>query len=332
MAVSTAFRPFEALAFNTNMNGSFDPSGTFSTGTGFYTVNNGVTWLDFGTATALTGLTVPFVVVAIKGAILSLLVSGDTLSPVGAIPALPTSLTSGNSMFEFATGLTGNIPALPNSLTNASSMFESATGLTGNIPALPNSLTNGNSMFESATGLTGNIPALPNSLTNASSMFESATGLTGNIPALPNSLTNANYMFESATGLTGNIPALPNSLMSAAGMFYGATGLTGNIPALPNSLMSAAGMFYGATGLNYLAGTLATTECVLWSQAFDDCGLTSAMVNAMLADFRTAHTNGLINGANLQLGISGGTNGAPTGQGITDLDFLVALGAVITTN
>jgi hypothetical protein len=284
MAVSTAFRPFEALAFNTNMNGSFDPSGTFSTGTGFYTVNNGVTWLDFGTATALTGLTVPFVVVAIKGAILSLLVSGDTLSPVGAIPALPTSLTSGNSMFEFATGLTGNIPALPNSLTNASSMFESATGLTGNIPALPNSLT------------------------------------------------NANYMFESATGLTGNIPALPNSLMSAAGMFYGATGLTGNIPALPNSLMSAAGMFYGATGLNYLAGTLATTECVLWSQAFDDCGLTSAMVNAMLADFRTAHTNGLINGANLQLGISGGTNGAPTGQGITDLDFLVALGAVITTN
>lgn len=56
------------------------------------------------------------------------------------------------------------------------------------------------------------------------------------------------------------------------------------------------------------------------------------MVNAMLADFRAAHTAGAINGANLRLTVSGGTNGAATGQGITDRTFLVGLGAVIQTN
>jgi hypothetical protein len=97
-------------------------------------------------------------------------------------------------------------------------------------------------------------------------------------------------------------------------------------------LTTASTMFRGCVGIQYTPGTLANTVCTAWSNAFSDCALPSASVNAILADFRAAHTAGTINGANLRLGISGGTNGAPAGQGITDRTFLVGLGAVIATN
>jgi hypothetical protein len=140
-------------------------------------------------------------------------------------------------------------------------------------------------------------------------------------------------MFRDCKGLTGTIPALPASLTNGLEMFRGCTGLTGTVPSLPASLTNGLEMFQGCIGVdNYNAGTLANTTCTQWTNAFFGCALPSASVNAILADFRTAHTNGTINAANLLLGISGGTNGAPTDQGITDRTFLVGLGAVIATN
>jgi hypothetical protein len=138
-------------------------------------------------------------------------------------------------------------------------------------------------------------------------------------------------MFSSCTGLTGAIPTLPAGLTNGRDMFLGCTGLTGAMP-VGAGLTNASGMFQGCTNMQYTAGSLANTACVTWTNAFLSCALPSASINAILADFVAAHTAGRINGANLRLGLSGGTNGAPTGQGVTDRTFLVGLGAVITTN
>jgi hypothetical protein len=329
MAVSTAFRPMQVWTSTTNRNGGFSPSASSSAGQVVYSVNDGATWVNVGTSTALIGSTVP-VALAWRGNISSF--GFNNLGLTGPVSELPATLTNGFLALGNNSGLTGAIPVLPNGLTNGGAMFENDTGLRGAFPALPTSLTNADSMFKGCNGVTGAFPALPNSLTSGTIMFGSCTGATGAFPTLPTSLTKADSMFSGCTGATGAFPTLPTSLTKADSMFSGCTGATGALPALPDSLTNGNGMFVNCTGATYTAGTLATTRCVQFTNAFQNCALTSAMVNSMIADFRTAHTNGLINGANLRLGINGGTNGAPTGQGITDRNFLVALGAVITTN
>jgi hypothetical protein len=304
MVVSAPFKPMKVWSSTTNRNGAFAPTGASSAGTVVYSVDNGATWVNSGTATALTGASVP-VVLAWRGDI---------------------------SDFGFPNlGMTGPIAPLPSSLTSTQSMFAGSPGLTGSFPALPAGLTNGREMFALDSGLTGSFPILPPGLVNGLGMFFKCTGATGTFPLLPSSLTNGQSMFVDCSGITGSFPALPSGLTSASNMFQGCTN-AGSFPTLPSSLTSASNMFQGCTGGTYIAGTLATTRCVQFTNTFQGCALTAAMVNDMLADFRAAHNAGLINGANLRLGIGGGTNGAPTGQGLTDRTFLAGLGAFIFTN
>ena len=57
----------------------------------------------------------------------------------------------------------------------------------------------------------------------------------------------------------------------------------------------------------------------------------AADINAILADLRTS--SGLANRVACTVKLEGGTNAAPTGQGITDKTFLNAIeGWTVTTN
>jgi hypothetical protein len=61
------------------------------------------------------------------------------------------------------------------------------------------------------------------------------------------------------------------------------------------------------------------------------CALDAAEVNAVLARLVAATSDGSTPWANT-VDLSGGTNAAPTGQGITDAATLVGRGATVTTN
>jgi len=61
---------------------------------------------------------------------------------------------------------------------------------------------------------------------------------------------------------------------------------------------------------------------------FQDCALSEANVNAILAKFVAVPE--IASGVIIRLG--GGTNAAPSGQGITDADALVTRGVTLTTN
>ena len=61
---------------------------------------------------------------------------------------------------------------------------------------------------------------------------------------------------------------------------------------------------------------------------FSGCALSEASVNAVLANFAT----NIYGGGDQILNLSGGTNAAPTGQGLTDKATLIAAGWTVTTN
>lgn len=82
-------------------------------------------------------------------------------------------------------------------------------------------------------------------------------------------------------------------------------------------------------------GTVGTLKSILGATiTLSGLKLPSANVNAVLALLVSLDgTNGTtLWGSGKTLNISGGTNGAPTGQGITDKATLVARGATVTTN
>lgn len=56
----------------------------------------------------------------------------------------------------------------------------------------------------------------------------------------------------------------------------------------------------------------------------------AADINAILADLRTSYD--LVGRVACTVKLEGGTNAAPTGQGITDKNFLNANGWTVTTN
>ena len=86
---------------------------------------------------------------------------------------------------------------------------------------------------------------------------------------------------------------------------------------------------------NLTLGTIGTLKAITGATInVSGQALTSASVNAVLALLVSLDgTNGTtLWGSGKTLTINGGTNGAPTGQGITDKATLVARGATITTN
>jgi hypothetical protein len=235
-------------------------------------------------------------------------VSGESATHVYANSGIYTVKISGSGRLFFNNAgdrfKVVGINSILSSLVNAASLLNGCA-CTGTIPTLPASLTNGYAMF-ATNQLTGTIPTLPASLTNGDTMFYN-NQLSGTIPTLPASLTNGYIMFAS-NQLSGTIPTLPASLTNGDYMFA------------TNQLTT------------YSNGSLATTTCSKWTEAFSSNAFTQSSINNMMTDLRSAVTSGFITASSLVFGCSGGTNAAPSGQGLIDKLYLVGLGATITTN
>lgn len=194
--------------------------------------------------------------------------------------------------------------------------------LTGSIPDLSNcvllSVLNGRN-----NSLSGSLPSFAANvlLTDIRLQFNS---LSGNIPALTG--LNLLSIFQvSDNDFTGSIPDLTDNV-ALSNCNVSNNNLTGNIPALTTNVLLTQIVVSGQAISGYTASTLSTT---LTSFLAIGCALSAAAVNQILADFVTNLAArpgvGTIN-------LSGGTNAAPTGQGLIDKAAIQAHGWTVTTN
>ena len=80
----------------------------------------------------------------------------------------------------------------------------------------------------------------------------------------------------------------------------------------------------------YATGGFATQTNLATLDASNNAITSAADINAILADLRTSYD--LVGRVACTVKLEGGTNAAPTGQGVTDKNFLNANGWTVTTN
>jgi hypothetical protein len=194
--------------------------------------------------------------------------------------------------------------------------------LTGSIPDLSEcvllSIINGrnNSLSGPPPSFTANVM-----LTDIRLQFNS---LSGSIPDLTG-LTLLSIFQVSDNDFTGSIPDLTDCIV-LSNCNVSNNNLSGNIPSLTTNVLLAQIVVSGQAISGYTASTISTT---LTSFLAIGCALVVASVNQILADFVT---NLAARPAAGTINLSGGTNAAPTGQGLIDKAAIQAHGWTVTTN
>lgn len=231
------------------------------------------------------------------------------------------SVKAGLTAFYWHTNsVTGSIPDL-SAYTGITRLRCYTNQLTGAIP----DLSANTGLLEVScydNKLTGAIPDL--SANTALTDFNCNTNqLTGSIPSLAANTQLQNF-FCHLNQLTGAIPSL--TLNTALAAFYCYDNqLTGAIPDLSANTSLTVFRCYNNQLSSWAGGTVSIT---LGEFRADGNALNVASINALLAAFVAANkTTGT-----RTLNLSGGTNAAPTGQGITDKATLVSRGWTVTTN
>ena len=174
-----------------------------------------------------------------------------------------------------------------------------------------------NQLTGSIPDLSGN-PALQTFSVSANQLTGSIPDLSGN-PALQTFYANTNQLTGSIPDLSGN-PALQTFSVHT-------NQLTGSIPDLSGN----PALLTFTAHINQLTGYEGGLQVMRTMTNFraDDCKLTVDAVNQILIDLDTARVAGNpVCTANL----GGGTNAAPTGDGITAKNNLLAAEWPVTTN
>jgi len=236
----------------------------------------------------------------------------------GPIPSL--NALSGLQIFSCQTNqLTGTIPTLTG-LSSLQTFTCQDNLLTGPIPSL--SGLNNLQTFRCYTNrLSGTIPNL-DGLSSLQTFACQTNQLSGSIPSL-DGLSNLQYFSCQANNLSGFIPSL-SSLSNLIDFRCHINQLSGSIPVL--SGLNKLQIFYCYTNrlTGFDGGVVSNT---LGNFQAQNNLFTSSTVNTILSTFVAA--NKLTGTRILNLG---GTNAAPTDQGITDKATLISRGWTITTN
>ena len=236
------------------------------------------------------------------------------------------SLTTTGSVCPIATLNFPALKAIQGSLTIASSVAITSIDFTA-LQYISGTYT----QATSTAGLT-TIP-LP-AIVSIGQLTVTSSAVTGAI-----TLSNLKYLYTSSTNsiTTGSITSLSLPALAYCNnlTLSSLTSLTTiSLPALV-----AHGAFTFSSGNGNIAtvtmGTIGTLKRVIAASTINLSGqkMTSATVNAILALYASLDgTNGTTAWASGTINVSGGTNGAPTGQGITDKATCQARGLTVTTN
>jgi len=238
----------------------------------------------------------------------------------GAIP----SLTTNTALVYFHVGdnqVTGSIPSLTTN-TALVNFYVYDNQLTGTIPSLAAN-TALVYFYVYNNQLTGSIPSLTAN-TALAHFSVGANQLTGSIPSLAANTALVTFLVHN-NQLTGSIPSLAANTALVNFWVYN-NQLTGSIPSLIAN--TALANFQAQTNqLTGYAGGLGTRVLTIFNASVN--ALTEVAVNAILADLVVAQAGG---NPVCTVSLSGGTNAAPTGQGLLDKATLIAAKWTVTTN
>ena len=151
------------------------------------------------------------------------------------------------------------------------------------------------------------------------------------------SMANLKYLLAASTISGGSFNTL--SLPALAYCFSLTLSTLTSLTTISLPALVAHGAFTFSSGNGNIAtvtmGTIGALKRVIAGSTINLSGqkMTSATVNAILALYASLDgTNGTTAWASGTINVSGGTNGAPTGQGITDKATCQARGLTVTTN
>ena len=211
--------------------------------------------------------------------------------------------------------------ALLNLALNNNTLTALPAGVFDNLTALQLLILTNNALTALPAGVFDNLTALQGLGMDNNALTALPAGVFDNLTALQALILTNNALTALPAGVFDNLTALQdleidNNALTAlpAGVFDNLTALQGLI--LNNNALTAlpAGVFDNLTALQGL---------ILTNNA-----LTVSAVNQLLAELVATVGSRVI----CNLDISGGTNAAPTGQGILDAATLVAAGWTVTTN
>jgi len=188
-------------------------------------------------------------------------------------------------------------------------------------------------LYMQSNSITGSIPAEIQNLVSLVQFKCSGNGsLGGSIPPEIGKLTLVSNFEASSCNLSGAIPDELGNCTLLENITLWDNNLSGEIPAILAGLTS---LYYLNLKINafssYASGAfeslIVMTKCDLYNNA-----ITSATdINEIFADLVINEAAGSPT-RNCIVDLSGGTNAAPTGQGITDKNALIAAGWTVTTN
>jgi hypothetical protein len=262
-----------------------------------------------------------------------------------------------NSTFDFSSNtLSGSIPNFSR-MTNIQNIYLNDNSFTGSIPSFSNCTALQRIRLDTNTGLTGSIPSFSACTSLVEFSCANNTGLTGSMPSFNACTALVKFVANECTGITTS--TLPSfSACTALQEFrYDDCYLTGTLPSF-NTCTALSTSFH--LNVHSFSGTLPTfAACTSlqefycptnrvggWSTYTAGCFSTQASlgavslygssfnatnINLILANLRTSSALGGRVGCTVDL--SGGSNAAPTGQGLTDKAYLNGLGgwSVTTT-
>jgi hypothetical protein len=155
--------------------------------------------------------------------------------------------------------------------------------------------------------------------------------LVENIPSTIFQLAAADTIELCFCGLTGSIPREVGQCTNLTIFYTFDNDMTGAIPVELATLIKIQRFRFQNNGYSsYETGAISTGMTALVELNFSGNAFTDAAeINKILAD---CVLHEAANGTNVTLNLTGGTNAAPTGQGITDKNALNAAGWTVTTN
>jgi hypothetical protein len=178
--------------------------------------------------------------------------------------------------------------------------------------------------------LTGEIPETWKVLYGLTNVYGIRNKLTGGLKNLNFINRLENIQFTNNL-LSCEIPREYGYMTNLVTFYLDGNQITGTIPVELSNCKKILRFRFGINNItSYEAGAIANDMLNLIELTLDTNAITNAAdINQVLADCRALKENG---GKNMTITLQGGTNAAPTGQGIDDKTWLNDNGCTVTTN
>ena len=182
------------------------------------------------------------------------------------------------------------------------------------------------------SGFQGTLPSFAN-CTQLQFLRSYSNGFVGPLPSFATCTQLVTFNVEARNANWGTMPSFAAcTLLQSFGMTApgDGTGISGTLPDFSTCTALTDFSMFGSTLLTgYTSGSFATQKN-LAALDLSICGLSQAAVNQVLADCVTSL--GISGRVACTLLLNGGSNGAPSGAGITNKATLIAAGWTVTTN